>query len=213
MESRRRMQLYRTMHLWHWISAAVCFAALTLFTVTGITLNHASAISAEPVVASGDAQLPENLRALLAASAAAEPMRRRRKSPRGRRTHSSFRCATRRRNGRKKSCICRLPVPDRDAWVSIDRASGAAKFETTDRGWLAYFNDLHKGRNTGIVWMIFIDVVAVAVLFFSLTGLVLLWIQARQRTSTWPLVGGGIALVTALMIFLRTFSSVRRSTE
>jgi len=38
------------MHLWHWISAAVCFAALTLFTVTGITLNHATAISATPAV-------------------------------------------------------------------------------------------------------------------------------------------------------------------
>ena len=62
------------------------------------------------------------------------------------------------------------PGPGRDAWVSIDRASGAAKFETTDRGWVAYFNDLHKGRNTGIAWTIFIDVVAVAVLFFSLTG-------------------------------------------
>ena len=70
------------------------------------------------------------------------------------------------------------PGPGRDAWVSIDRASGAAKYETTDRGWVAYFNDLHKGRNTGIAWTIFIDVVAVAVLFFSLTGLVLLWIQA-----------------------------------
>ena len=33
------------------------------------------------------------------------------------------------------------------------------------------------------------------------TGLVLLWIQARQRKSTWPLLGGGIVLVTALMIF------------
>jgi hypothetical protein len=93
------------------------------------------------------------------------------------------------------------PGPGRDAWVSIDRATGAAKFEKTDRGWLAYFNDLHKGRNTGVAWTIFIDVVAAAVLFFSLTGLVLLWIQARQRTSTWPLVGGGIALITALMIF------------
>jgi hypothetical protein len=84
--------------------------------------------------------------------------------------------------------------------VSLDRASGAAKYETTDRGWVAYFNDLHKGRNTGIAWTIFIDVVAVAVLFFSLTGLVLLWIQAGRRTSTWPLVGGGIAIVATLMI-------------
>jgi hypothetical protein len=30
---------------------------------------------------------------------------------------------------------------------------------------------------------------------------VLLWIQARQRKSTWPLLGGGVVLVTALMIF------------
>jgi hypothetical protein len=93
------------------------------------------------------------------------------------------------------------PGPGRDAWVSVDRATGAAKFERTDRGWLAYFNDLHKGRNTGIVWWVFIDVVAAACLFFSITGLVLLQIQARQRRSTWPLVAGGIGLVVALMIF------------
>ena len=94
------------------------------------------------------------------------------------------------------------PGPGRDAWVSIDRTSGAARFETTDRGWIAYFNDLHKGRNTGIAWTLFIDVVAAACVFFGLTGLVLLWIQARQRTSTWPLVGGGVAVLVALMIFL-----------
>ena len=93
------------------------------------------------------------------------------------------------------------PGPGRDAWVSIDRAGGAARFETTDRGWIAYFNDLHKGRNTGLAWAIFIDVVAAACVFFALTGLVLLWIQARQRTSTWPLVGGGVALLVGLMIF------------
>jgi hypothetical protein len=200
MEPRRRMQLYRTMHLWHWISAAVCFAALTLFTVTGITLNHASAISAEPQVSSGGAQVPESLRATLASAAPqasvpppditawAED-----------KFNLSLRDAT--AEWSEEELYLSAPGPGRDAWVSIDRASGAAKFEATDRGWLAYFNDLHKGRNTGITWTIFIDVVAVAVLFFSLTGLVLLWIQARQRTSTWPLVGGGIAIVTALMIF------------
>jgi len=200
MDSRRRMQLYRTMHLWHWISAAVCFAALTLFTVTGITLNHASAISAEPVVVSGDAQLPETLRRLLAAGVApsAEPP-----AEIAAWAEDAFELSLRDATAEwsEEELYLSAPGPGRDAWVSIDRASGAAKFEKTDRGWLAYFNDLHKGRNTGITWVIFIDVVAVAVLFFSLTGLVLLWIQARQRTSTWPLVGGGIVLVTALMIF------------
>jgi len=65
---------------------------------------------------------------------------------------------------------------------------------------IAYFNDLHKGRNTGLVWKLFIDLVAGACVFFALTGLVLLWIQARQRTSTWPLVSLGVAVLVVLMI-------------
>jgi hypothetical protein len=199
MDSRKRMQLYRTTHLWHWISAALCFAALTLFTVTGITLNHASAISAQPKIANGTAQLPQDLRVALG-------------GPDGRGVpaeiatwaeqafHISLRGAT--AEWSKEELYLSAPGPGRDAWVSIDRQSGAAKFETTDRGWIAYFNDLHKGRNTGIAWTIFIDLVAAACLFFSLTGLVLLWLQARQRTSTWPLLGGGVALIVALMIFI-----------
>ena len=201
MDSRARMQLYRTTHLWHWISAAVCFAALTLFTITGITLNHASAISAEPAVTSGSAQLPDDLRAELrntTLSGTAPPPanivewaeREFKLSLGGASAEWS-----------DEELYVSAPGPGRDAWVSIDRESGTGKFEATDRGWVAYFNDLHKGRNTGIAWTIFIDVIAVAVLFFSITGLVLLWIQARQRTSTWPLVGGGVAIVAALMIF------------
>jgi len=200
MDPRRRMQLYRTMHLWHWISAAVCFAALTLFTVTGITLNHASAISAEPAVSTGSAQVPDALRSALAVGAAESA---RPPADLSAWAEDAFKLSLRDATAEwsEEELYLSAPGPGRDAWVSIDRATGAAKFEKTDRGWLAYFNDLHKGRNTGITWTIFIDVVAVAVLFFSLTGLVLLWIQARQRTSTWPLVGGGIVLVTALMIF------------
>jgi hypothetical protein len=51
------------------------------------------------------------------------------------------------------------------------------------------------------VWTLFIDVVAAAVLFFSITGLILLQIQARQRKSTWPLVVGGTVLVFVLTLF------------
>ena len=199
MDPRRRMQLYRTMHLWHWISAAVCFAALTLFTITGITLNHASSIGAEPAITNGSAQLPEGLRATLAAAP-------RSASPPAdivawAEHEFDLSLGNAAAEWSEDELYLSAPGPGRDAWVSIDRATGTAKFEATDRGWLAYFNDLHKGRNTGLAWTIFIDVVAAAVLFFSLTGLVLLWIQARQRTSTWPLIGGGIALVAALMIF------------
>jgi hypothetical protein len=91
-------------------------------------------------------------------------------------------------------------TPGRDAWLAIDRNTGTAEFEVTERGWVAYLNDLHKGRNTGAVWGWFIDAVALACIVFALTGLVLLQIQARQRRSTWPVVGGGVAVLAVLMI-------------
>jgi len=202
MDPRRRMQLYRTMHLWHWISAAVCFAALALFTITGITLNHADVIGAKPAVTSGQAQLPAKLLAELQ-----NPYLGENNEPPPANliewAESEFKLSLGGATAEwsLEEVYLSAPGPGRDAWVSIDRETGAAKFEATDRGWLAYFNDLHKGRNTGITWKVFIDIVAAAVLFFSITGLVLLWIQARQRKSTWPLVGGGVVLVTALMIF------------
>jgi hypothetical protein len=191
--------MYRTMHLWHWISAAACFAALILFTVTGITLNHASAIGATPRVASGGAQAPAPVIAAVApgVNEAGIPAAVTRWIDQQFGVELGHATA----EWSEEELYVSAPGPGRDAWVSIDRASGAAKFETTDRGWVAYFNDLHKGRNTGLAWMIFIDVVAAACLFFALTGLVLLVIQARQRRSTWPLVTGGVGLVIALMIF------------
>jgi uncharacterized protein len=200
MDPRRRMVLYRTMHQWHWISAAVCLAALLLFSITGVTLNHAQAISAQPRVTKHEAQVPEALRAQLAGEhAAADPVSRALTDW----ISGEFGVAA---SGAvpewsEDELYLSAPGPGRDAWVSIDRASGAAKSETTDRGWVAYFNDLHKGRNTGLVWTLFIDVIAAACLFFSLTGLILLVIQARQRKATWPLVTGGIGIVVALMIF------------
>jgi uncharacterized protein len=201
MDPRRRMQLYRTMHLWHWISAAVCFAALALFTVTGITLNHADVISAKPQVTSGNAQLPADLLTELRNPDLGEKNPPPLKLIEWVEGEFKLSLAGAAPEWSEEELYLSAPGPGRDAWVSIDRETGTAKFEATDRGWLAYFNDLHKGRNTGITWKIFIDVVAAAVLFFSITGLVLLWIQARQRRSTWPLVGGGIAIVTTLMIF------------
>ncbi len=195
------MQVYRTMQSWHWISAAICLAALLLFCITGITLNHAASIGADPQVTTGSAHLPADLVNELAGERGATDA-----VPPGvadwveTQFHIDARAAT--IEWSEDELYLSAPGPGRDAWVSIERANGAARFEATDRGWIAYFNDLHKGRNTGIAWTMFIDVLAAACVFFALTGLVLLWVQARQRTSTWPLVGGGVAILVVLMIFV-----------
>jgi hypothetical protein len=196
--SRRRMQVYRTSHVLHWMSAAVCLAALLLFSITGITLNHAAAISAKPVVTNRDSQLPRPLMNLIAG---AEPQVRV-PGPVLDWLDSEFDVDAGNASVEwsEEELYVSAPGPGRDAWVSVDRVTGAAKFESTDRGWVAYFNDLHKGRNTGVVWWVFIDVVAAACLFFSITGLILLQIQARQRRSTWPLVAVGVAIMVVIMI-------------
>ena len=93
-----------------------------------------------------------------------------------------------------------LPRPGGEAWVRIDRESGEAEFEDTDRGWISYLNDLHKGRNAGAAWSWFIDAFALACLVFTLTGLVILKMHAANRPGTWPLVGLGVVLPLLLAL-------------
>jgi len=187
------------MHSWHWISAAICLAALLLFCITGITLNHADAISAQPEVRTASAQVPDSLRPYLGSYPNTDVP-----PPIAEWIETQFDLSTRNATVEwsEEELYLSMPGPGRDAWVSIDRINGATRFEATDRGWIAYFNDLHKGRNTGLAWTVFIDVVAAACVFFALTGLALLWIQARQRTSTWPLVASGCGILVVLMIFI-----------
>ena len=94
-----------------------------------------------------------------------------------------------------------LPRPGGDAWLTLDLGTGELFYESTDRGWIAYANDLHKGRHTGLAWSWFIDLFAGVCVVFSLTGLWLLQRQARTRPSTWPLTGLGL-LVPVLIALL-----------
>lgn len=201
--ARKRLRVWwlKQLHTWHWVSAAVSLVAMMLFAVTGITLNHAATISAEPKVAERTATLPPPLvRQLSGQHAADAPLppavagavsRAIDLDPAGHAGEWS-----------DGEVYIALPRPGGDAWVSIDRGSGAIKAEVTDRGWISYLNDLHKGRNAGSAWFWFIDVFAAACVLFTLTGLLLLQLHARHRPSTWPLVALGLALPVLIAVFL-----------
>lgn len=98
--------------------------------------------------------------------------------------------------------LSRTAAPGGDAWLSLDRSTGAVEYERTGRGAIAYLNDLHKGRNAGPAWGWFIDVFAIACLVFCITGLFLLHLHARQRRMTWPLVGLGLLIPLLLALLL-----------
>jgi hypothetical protein len=185
---------------WHWISAAISLAGMLVFAGTGITLNHAGDITATPVVQEHTATLPANLlsslpqqdgRHALPAAVAAW-------------ADNEFSIGTRGREAEWSADEIYLAMarPGGDAWISIDRVSGDVVHEDTWRGWVAYFNDLHKGRNTGPIWAWFIDIFAGVCVFFCLTGLGLLWFKAAARSATWPLVTAGIVVPLILALLL-----------
>ncbi|APG02877.1 hypothetical protein BJI69_02435 [Luteibacter rhizovicinus DSM 16549] len=201
-DRQRRAFWLKHLHRWHWISSAISLVVLLLFSVTGFTLNHAARIEASPRVERHAATLPPDLLGQLVAQ-------RPKSAPLPPAVATFITTQTgapvdgRAGDWSDDEVAVSLPRPGGDGWVSIDRETGEIQYETTDRGWLAYVNDLHKGRNTGPVWSWFIDVFALACVVFALTGLLLLQMHAGQRRMTWPMVALGLVLpVVVALLFI-----------
>jgi len=199
-DQHRRSFWLKQLHQWHWISAAVSLIGMMLFAITGITLNHAGQIEGKPVVVSRKATLPPDLLAVLAKG----PEEGKRPLPVQLEPFLDkavgAEVAGREGEWSADEVYVALARPGGDAWVSIDRETGAVEHEKTTRGAVSLLNDLHKGRNTGKAWAWFIDVFAAACVIFTVTGLILLQFHARARPLTWPLVGLGLAAPLILII-------------
>lgn len=188
--------------IWHWISGAVCLIGMLLFAFTGITLNHAGDIPATPVTKASEMTLSETPMADLAAepedgTTPSLP----RSIVRDIRSGLGVNVAGKTAEWTDFDVYVALPRPGGDAWLAIDRETGLVEYETTSRGAISYLNDLHKGRNTGLGWAIFLDVFSLATIFFCLTGLWLLQIHSGKRAITWPLTGLGLIIPLIVIIF------------
>jgi hypothetical protein len=177
----------------------VCLVGMLLFAITGITLNHAAKIEGDPGVENHQLELPAALLPQLEAHvegmaplppALAAWLREELDAPIG----------GREAEWTADEVYLSMPGPGRDAWLAIDKAAGTVEYERTDRGWISYLNDLHKGRNSGPAWGWFIDVFAIACIVFTVTGLFLLQMHARQRPTTWPWVGLGLVVPVVLAL-------------
>lgn len=185
---------------WHWISGAVCLVGMCLFALTGITLNHAADIPANRVVnaveteasqevvdafralAPDEITIPQQLVAHMASMHDVAIPR----SLQGEWDGVEFYAA--------------WPGPGADSWVALDVELGIITYENVDRGWIAYFNDLHKGRNTATAWRWFIDAFALACVVFSVTGLLLLMRHSAHRASTWPITALGVLIPFVILL-------------
>jgi hypothetical protein len=202
----RRAVWLRQLHQWHWISSAICLMAMLLFSITGFTLNHASQIEARPAVTRQKAELPAPLRERLAAhiaklSASHADAKLPLPDALASWANKTFPVDVRGLNAEwsEEDAYVALPRPGGDAWLRIG-ADGQAEYEKTDRGWISWLNDMHKGRNAGAVWSWFIDIFAGACLVFCITGFLILKYHAANRPSTWPVIGFGIVLPIVLAL-------------
>lgn len=183
------------------MSAALSLIGMFFFAVTGITLNHAGAIHAEPSVVARQGRLPAGLLRQLANPPQAD-------APLPAAITAQIRqqvgvdVAGRPAEWASDTITVNMPRPGGDGWVTVDPSNGAIATELTDRGWLSLANDLHKGRNAGSGWGWFIDAFAAACIIFTLTGLLLLQFHSKSRRSTWPLVGMGVLIPILLIHFL-----------
>lgn len=200
----RRAYWLKTLHQWHWISSALCLIGLLLFAVTGITLNHASQIESKPQVTQRRAELPAALKALVGPSAGAPSGKAGRPLPEPVKAwvaaELGVETAGRAAEWSDEEVYLSMPRPGGDAWLRITREDGELEYERTDRGWVSYLNDLHKGRHTGVAWSWFIDLFAVACLVFAITGLFILKFHAAKRPSTWPVVAAGLVMPLLLAL-------------
>jgi uncharacterized protein len=90
--------------------------------------------------------------------------------------------------------------PGYSADAFIDRATGRYDLSESYHGVIAVINDLHKGRDTGKVWSVLIDLSALLMTLVSLTGLILLFYIKRRRISGLVIALVGTVVVAVLWL-------------
>ena len=170
-----------------------------MFAITGITLNHAGAIPTEPQIVEVEGTLPrsalDSLRNLPKGKVLLPAVVRRHLS-------AEFDVSIPSVKGEWDGIEFYLAIakPGSDAWIAIDTEFSEFIYESTKRGWVAYFNDLHKGRDTGLAWRIFIDAFSLVCIVFCVTGLILLFRQSSHRVSTWPITTLGVLIPLVIIL-------------
>ena len=191
-----------TIRKWHWMSSAICFVCMLLFSVTGITLNHAGSIESSPKTIHVEGVIPENIRAGIFIPKEQKNMEVPQSILHWLSDTHKLKFSRIQAEINDTELYLALPRPGGDAWLSLDSETGKFEYESTSRGWISYANDLHKGRNTGMAWIYFMDVFALACIIFSITGFLLLQRYADTRSQTWPLLIAGLVVPILFMLFL-----------
>jgi len=195
----KKVQLWsRRLHVY--ISMALLLVVL-FFAITGITLNRPHLFVAdEPAIEQRTLQIPQQLlNAKIDKSALLHYL-----SKQGQLSGSPSPMDIYRdvENGEliEGEITLNYKGPGFNSTVFIDMVSQQADIETSHYGVIAVLNDLHKGRHSGQVWAWFIDISALLMVLFVLTGVCLLVPKKKSfRTGLkWTTLGSLVSFAVYL---------------
>lgn len=179
-------------------------AIVLFFSVTGITLNHPDwFFSAAESSREAEGEISPrwlHVEETAAAKTPADPARQvsQLEIVEHLRTIHSIRGALADFRVDESECVVSFKGPGYAADAFIDRESGHYRLTETYHGMIAVINDLHKGRDTGPVWSVLIDVSAVLMTVIALTGLALLFYLKLKRIPGVIVAVIGTILAVAL---------------
>ena len=185
---------------WSHIYVSMCgFLAMLFFSFTGITLNHPTWFGGESFkTTSVRGKIPvEWVRADFEARGSetdpASPTGQLRISEQLRENHRLRGKVTEFRVD-EEECLVAYKGPGYSADVFLDRRTGGYDITIVEHGIIAKWNDLHKGRDSGIPWSVLIDVSAIVMIVSALTGVGMLFFLKRKRKSGFITAGVGAIL-------------------
>ena len=162
----------------------VSFAILLFFAVTGLTLNHAEALSGKQKTTRYSGSVEKDWLRAPAKLEIVEYLR----------AHHGVKGAVSDFRVDDSQLTVAFRGPGYSADALIDRSSGNYDLTEIRMGAVAVMNDLHKGRDAGPGWSWMIDVSAVLMTLVSVTGLALIFFLPKRRFSGLILAGVGLAL-------------------
>jgi len=193
-------RLRRPMRQVHWISAAVCVFSLCFYAITGFLLNNDDLIKIKPKATHIEKPLSPALAQSLGALQTDQRLEPQAASELAGLFGQDMRYAKARVT--KSKLTLTVPEPGVKASIEVDTEGQKLIYDRTERGPIAFMTDLHKGKNVRPLWHWFINIFAISVLVFGLSGLMLLVFQAKMRKITWPLVIAGVGLPALFLVLL-----------
>lgn len=192
--------LYSTSRALHIYISTALFFLLILFCVSGIVLNHVDWLKNDK----NNGQISTPIPSALAAKANAQLSTLPTLYPEIEAYLAKQYALTNVKSieWEKEDALVMLdyPLPAGFAYAELDFISGTLNLDYQTGGFLSLIGDLHKGRHSGDAWSWVIDISAVLMILFAITGMIILFQNRKKRLAgIWITVLG---IATPVVIYL-----------